>query len=303
MVRNCKQRQQSPQIWRVNHISFATRPGYEGEQHDRPHSSVPKLQEALALAVLEAAEAAAVPTVVVLVHGGSMAIEAIKDRAPAILDAHYPGIATGGQAVADALYGKFSPAGKLPYSVMPAAFDKLSFFPSMSMTDPPGRTYRYYPTSPDLPPILIPFGFGLTYTSWQLTVHRLPSPASAASASSSSSPSSVSPLPSSSAAASASKFKFQVRCLNTGSYNSDEVVQVYLEAGPAEAAMKPHRQLIDFQRVHARAGQAAVVVFAVSADQLALVSADGTRHVTPGTYTLAFTNGVDQTARAEVSVN
>jgi beta-glucosidase len=54
----------------------------------------------------------------VLVHGGALAIENVKAKALAILDAHYPGTATGGQAVADALYGKFSPAGKLPYVVL-----------------------------------------------------------------------------------------------------------------------------------------------------------------------------------------
>ena len=274
--------------------------GYEAEQHDRPHSSVPRLQEALAVAVLSAAAGAGVPVAVVLVHGGSMAIELIQAKAPAILDALYPGTATGGQAVADALYGEFSPAGKLPYSVMPAAFDKLSYFPDMSMTKPPGRTYRYYPTSKDLPPILFPFGFGLTYTTWRLTLQQEKQQQEKEQ-----------------------PYKFKVQCLNTGTMDSDEVVQVYLEGGDAEGAVvdsaspnsrpsradappqdapTPHRQLIDFRRVHAKAGEGTVAAFSISQAQLARVSADGSRHVVPGHYTLSFTNGADQTVKTVISV-
>ena len=63
-------------------------------------------------------------------------------RPPAILDAHahYPSETVGAAAVADALYGRFSPAGKLPYTVMPRAFEDISNFASMDMTAAPGRT-------------------------------------------------------------------------------------------------------------------------------------------------------------------
>eukprot|EP01044_Picomonas_judraskeda_P001554 COSAG03_NODE_94_length_13170_cov_67.181470_10_plen_481_part_00 len=151
--------------------------GYEAEQHDRPSIKLPKLQQELADTILNATKAAGVPTAVVLVHGGGLAIEAIKINADAILDAHYPGEVTGGVAVADALYGRFSPAGKLSYTVMPAAFEQLSNFASMSMTAPPGRTYKYYPTSAAVPPPLWPFGWGLTYTRFNLTLaHSYPAP-------------------------------------------------------------------------------------------------------------------------------
>lgn len=116
--------------------------GFEGEQHDRPRIALPKHQEALTLAVLKATAAAKVPTVVVLVHGGGLAIEKIKAAAPAILDAHYPGEITGATAVAEALYGVYSPAGKLSYTVMPQEFDTLSDFSKMDMSTPPGRTYE-----------------------------------------------------------------------------------------------------------------------------------------------------------------
>jgi len=116
--------------------------GYESEQHDRPSIAVPKQQEALALAVLAAAKGAGVPAAVVLVHGGALAINTLRDVAPAILDAHYPSETVGSYAVADALYGRFSPAGKLTYTVMDETFVNISNFASMDMTAPPGRTYR-----------------------------------------------------------------------------------------------------------------------------------------------------------------
>lgn len=133
--------------------------GFEGEQHDRPKITLPKHQEDLALAVLKASSAAGVPAAVVLIHGGALAIESIKAAAPAILDAHYPGEATGAMAVAEALYGTYSPAGKLSYTVMPKEFDSLSDFSKMDMAASPGRTYKYYPTSPDIPAALWEFGY------------------------------------------------------------------------------------------------------------------------------------------------
>ena len=53
--------------------------GYESEQHDRPSLTVPKHQEALAIAVLAAAKAANVPAAVVLVHGGALAVDTLKE--------------------------------------------------------------------------------------------------------------------------------------------------------------------------------------------------------------------------------
>eukprot|EP01047_Picozoa_sp_COSAG01_P070376 COSAG01_NODE_10650_length_2112_cov_1.469945_3_plen_109_part_00 len=108
--------------------------------------------------MLKATSAAGVPSVVVLIHGGALAIERIKAAAPAILDAHYPGEATGAMAVAEALYGIYSPAGKLSYTVMPKEFAGLSDFSKMDMAASPGRTYKYYPTSPGMPPALWEFG-------------------------------------------------------------------------------------------------------------------------------------------------
>ena len=181
--------------------------GYEAEQHDRTRLALPKVQQSLSAAVLAAAKAHGIPAAVVLVHGGALALEGLKTDADAILDAHYPGEVTGAQAVADALWGRFSPAGKLTYSVMPDAYCNLSDFASMSMTEAPGRTSKYYPTSPDLPPPLWTFGAGLTYTTWRFSLDKVAESAKASTA--------VATLPAS----------WTIRVTNTGKVDSDEVVQ------------------------------------------------------------------------------
>ena len=204
--------------------------------------------------------------------------------ADAILDAHYPGEVTGAQAVADALWGRFSPAGKLTYSVMPDAYCNLSDFASMSMTEAPGRTYKYYPTSPDLPPPLWTFGAGLTYTTWRFSLDKVAESAKASTA--------VATLPAS----------WTIRVTNTGKVDSDEVVQVFFvpQFTRPNGCPTPHRQLIDFQRVHVKAGATMAVKFSVA--QIELVAADGSKGQVPGNYTILFTNGEDATVSVAVQV-
>lgn len=252
--------------------------GYEAEQHDRTHLELPKVQQSLSAAVLAAAKSRGVPAAVVLVHGGALAVEGLKVDADAILDAHYPGEVTGAQAVADALWGRFSPAGKLTHSVMPAAYSNLSNFASMSMTDAPGRTYRYYPTSPDLPPPLWTFGAGLTYTTWRFSLVGAVESAT---------------LPAS----------WTVHVANTGKFDSDEVVQVFfVPQFTRSGCPTPHRQLIDFQRVHVKAGATVSVPFSVTQAQLELVGVDGSKGQVPGNYTIVFTNGQDATVSVAIKV-
>eukprot|EP00040_Diaphanoeca_grandis_P026289 m.147112 g.147112 ORF g.147112 m.147112 type:complete len:1059 (-) comp30518_c0_seq1:206-3382(-) len=271
--------------------------GYESEQHDRPSIGIPLHQESLAIAVLAATKAAGIPTVVVLVHGGGLAIESITSLAPAILDAHYPSETVGAAAIADALYGRFSPAGKLPYTVMPQTFINISNFASMNMTSPPGRTYKYYPTdATKYPKPVFPFGWGLTYSRFNFTL---------ASSSSSSPTSSLSSTPSSS--------KLQLKQLgnitttinvhNIGEMDSDEVVQVFfVPKFTRDGVPTPKRQLVDFERVHVATKGTVSIEFTITAQQLELVNADGTRSAYAGEYNLEFTNGVDTTVTIDFTL-
>lgn len=134
--------------------------GLEGEEGDQGNEYgsgdkrsllLPKSQQKLVEAVLEVGK----PTVIVLVSGSSLNINTDKENA--LIQAFYPG-SEGGKAVADILFGKVSPSGKLPVTFY-KDIDKLPEFTDYCMRE---RTYRYDDYTKNH--ILYPFGFGLTYS-------------------------------------------------------------------------------------------------------------------------------------------
>ena len=134
--------------------------GLEGEEGDQGNEYgsgdkrsllLPKSQQKLVEAVLEVGK----PTVIVLVSGSSLNINTDKENA--LIQAFYPG-SEGGKAVADILFGKVSPSGKLPVTFY-KDIDQLPEFTDYCMRE---RTYRYDDYSKNY--ILYPFGFGLTYS-------------------------------------------------------------------------------------------------------------------------------------------
>jgi hypothetical protein len=149
------------------------------------------------------------------------------------MDAHYPGEIAGAMAVAEALYGVFSPAGKLTYTVMPKEFDTLSDFSSMNMSTPPGRTYKYYPTSPGYPAALWDFGHGLTYSSFNFSMV----PAEAGDGVSTRSNVFLT---------GGSAQSYTVKITNTGTMDSDEVCLVFMVPPRRAGVPTPKRQLLDF---------------------------------------------------------
>ena len=82
----------------------------EAEQNDRVNITLPEAQ----LQLYSAVRSVARKLVVVLVHGGAIAMSEVYSSADAVLDAHYPG-PNGGTAVAKALFGRINPSGHLPY--------------------------------------------------------------------------------------------------------------------------------------------------------------------------------------------
>lgn len=98
--------------------------------------------------------------VVVLLNGGAIS-GSFYSKTPAVLEAFYPG-ALGGDAVGSALFGKVSPAGRLPYTIVQSEFDLPLDYYSMRMADSPGRTHRFFTKEPGFA-----FGFGLSYSHFQ----------------------------------------------------------------------------------------------------------------------------------------
>lgn len=130
----------------------------EGEEGDTGNSdasgdkrdlSFPLPQKKLMDAVLECEK----PVIVLNMTGSAMDLRKADEKSAAVLQVWYPG-ARGGKAVADVLFGKISPSGKLPVTFYKDTAD-LPDFEDYSMKD---RTYRFYTGE-----VLYPFGYGLTY--------------------------------------------------------------------------------------------------------------------------------------------
>jgi beta-glucosidase len=211
---------------------------------DRTSIDLPAPQEHL----LESVYAAGKPVVLVLTNGSALAVNWANDHVPAILEAWYPGEA-GGTAVAEALAGDFSPAGRLPITFYKSV-DQLPAFEDYSMAS---RTYRYFNGDP-----LYPFGYGLSYTSFQYSSPRVSNESIAADG----------------------DVTISADVTNRGAMDGDEVVQLYLtHQGVPGTALK---ELRGFQRIHLSRGQTKAVTFSLRDRDLSIVDTDGNRRIANG---------------------
>ena len=246
---------------------------FEKEYHDRTNVTLPGVQAELAALLLADC---ANKTAVVLTNRGALAVDGVKAGARAVLLAwEFGGDGGGGPipAALDAVFGAFSPAGRLPYTMYDASFIEAENFFEMSMTAPPGRSYKYYEGTP-----LWRFGWGLSFASFDLALAAA---------------NSTTALP----------LRATVKVSNTGQIDGDEVVQVFFAPKWTRTdAPLPKRQLIDFARIHLTAGEEVALDFVVVANQLRTVHVDGTREVVPGAYDLIFTNGAHNTVRHTVTI-
>jgi beta-glucosidase len=211
---------------------------------DRTKIDLPAPQEKL----LEKIHAAGKPVVLVLMNGSALSINWADENLPAILEAWYPG-EEGGTAVAGAIAGDFSPAGRLPVTFYKSV-DQLPPFEDYSMAK---RTYRYFDGEP-----LYPFGYGLSFTTFAYKNARADHAKISANGS----------------------VKISVDVTNSGAMAGDEVVELYLaHPGVAGAAI---RALKGFERVHLAKGEKRTVTFTLNNRDLSIVDPDGKRRVAAG---------------------
>ena len=211
---------------------------------DRTSLDLPAPQKEL----LERVAAVGKPTVLVLVNGSALAVNWAEAHLLAILEAWYPG-GQGGTAVAEALAGDFSPAGRLPVTFY-KSLEELPPFDDYSMAH---RTYRYFNGSP-----LYPFGYGLSYTSFAYRHARVDHRHIPANGS----------------------VTVSVNVKNTGRRAGDEVVQLYLTRTGVPAA--PLRSLQGFQRIQLQPGEEKTVQFVLRGRDLSIVDNAGKRRIVPG---------------------
>ncbi len=194
--------------------------------------------------------------IVLVMFGGSpVALGEAEDLVDAIIHVWYPG-QEGGRAVADILFGKASPSGKLPIT-FPKATSQLPPFEDYSMRE---RTYRYATWEP-----LYPFGFGLGYTTFAFSDLKLDQ----------------SKLKEGEAPA------LSVTITNTGNQTGEEVAQVYLSDLEASTVV-PFHKLVAFQRVALGAGESCEVRFKLSPEALLFINDDGEAVFEPGSFRLTI---------------
>jgi beta-glucosidase len=221
----------------------------EGEFRDRSRLALPGHQEEL----IRAVAATGRPTIVVLVGGSAITMSSWLDAADAVLLAWYPG-QEGGHALADLLFGNTSPSGRLPIT-FPVSEGQL---PLRYDHRPTGRGDDYLDGTGEA---LFPFGFGLSYSSFEYSGMSVSHDRAAGA------------LP------------VTVRCTvtNTGTHPAAEVVQLYVHDEIASRT-RPVMQLRDFARIHLAPGESREVLFTLDAEDLQMVNGDGRWVVEPGSF-------------------
>lgn len=231
--------------------------GEEGEQgavqSDRTQLGLPGRQAKL----LRAVAAVGKPVVVVLCNGSPLSISEEEPYIDALLEAWYPG-EEGGGAVADIIFGKCSPSGRMPVTVVKGVED----LPPFESYDMKGRTYRYLEKAP-----MYPFGFGLSYSRFTYEAEGLPEKISLGE-----------------------EVRFRVRVRNEGPYDAETAVQVYIRNHTSSVPV-PVRQLVFFQKIYLRQKESGVIDARIRSRDLAVIEADGKCILEPSEYAV-YVSGV-----------
>lgn len=198
---------------------------------DKPNLDLPAAHVAYVKAIRKKHQK---PLIAVVTAGSAVNIAAIEPYVDAIILAWYPG-EQGGNALGDVIFGKASPAGRLPVTF----YQSLNDLPAYDNYSMQGRTYRYYNGR-----VQYPFGFGLSYGAFEYGWTTKPLQKYTAKDS----------------------IEFSIQVKNTGKMDADETLQIYIEY-PALERM-PFRELKAFRKATIARGQSRVITFAVPVAEL-----------------------------------
>lgn len=232
---------------------------YNSESLDRPNLSLPGNADALISAV-----AAANPRTVVVLNTGGAVLMPWIEKVAGVVEAWYPG-QVDGNAIAAVLSGKVNPSGRLPITFPTAAtatpIRSASSFPGVNSVVKFGAGldigYRWYQANHVSP--LFPFGFGLSYTSFQLSGPSL--------------------------SKTGSGYLVSIDVKNVGARSGADVVQAYV--GYPSAANEPPSQLRAFSRVALNPGATRRVTMMIPWTGFQTYQVNGFKTV-PGQYTISL---------------
>jgi beta-glucosidase len=192
------------------------------------------------------------PVVVVLINGSPISAPEVFEKTNALLEAWYPG-QEGGTALADILFGAANPGGKLPVTIA-RSVGQLPMFYNHKPTA--HRGYLFASKDP-----LFPFGYGLSYTTFDIGAPRVADHVSLKGG----------------------PVKVSVVVRNTGKVAGDEVVQLYLHQVVASVT-RPVKELKGFQRVSLAPGESKTVDFTLDWDAFSLWNEQMKHVVEPGAF-------------------
>jgi beta-glucosidase len=191
--------------------------------------------------------------ILVLSGGSPIALNEVEDFIEAVVMVWYPG-EEGGNALAEILFGDYSPSGKLPMT-FPRSLEQLPPFDNYSMSE---RTYRYSSAVP-----LYPFGFGLGYAQFRYSNLHIDKPV----------------------IKSGDSLQATVTITNISNYSAEEVVQVYLSALNSSIPVPLH-SLIDFQRVALLPMEQKCLSFIITPQMMSVINIAGNEILLEGEYRL-----------------
>ena len=201
--------------------------------------------------------------ILVLINGRPLEITWASENIPAIVEAWQLGTESG-NAIADVLLGKYNPSGKLPVSFPRAVGQEPLYYNHKSTGRPSNPTHVTYSHYTDIENgALYPFGFGLSYTSFEYAEPKL----------------------SASNISEGESATLQVSVTNTGKVKGKEVVQLYLKDKVASAA-RPVKELKGFELIELEAGETKNVEFVIDEEMLKFYSASEKWEAEPGEFEL-----------------
>lgn len=242
-----------------------------GEARCRADISLPGAQSAM----LKALKATGKPVVLIIMAGRPLTIAEEVECADAVIYSFHAGTMAG-PGLADVIFGNVVPAGKLPVSI-PRMVGQIPVYYAHKNTGRPAEDITliddipvgakqssigftsYHLDAGDTP--LYPFGYGLSYTTFEYSPVTLSADVMDMDAS------------------------IEVSCdvTNTGAYDADEVVQFYI-CDKVAAPVRPVKELRGFDKVHIKAGETRTVTFTVTQEQLAYCHADKVRRAEAGEF-------------------
>jgi beta-glucosidase len=232
-----------------------------GEGYDVNDISPQGVQRELLQAVYKTGK----PVILVLVPGRPWSISWEKDNIPAILEAWYPG-EKGGDAVANILFGKVNPSGRLNVTIpqstghIPVFYNHVNankgFYHNPGTVNKPGQDYVFSSTA-----ALFPFGYGLSYTTFKYTNLKIANPIFGKG----------------------QQVQLSVDVSNEGKTTGKEVVQMYL-GNKVNSVTTPVMALKGFDKISLEPGETKNVKFTVNADDIGVWDTQMKWVTEPGTF-------------------